>query len=101
MSAASTCPGVESWQALLDEALPAEEQRRQERHLEACPACQQRLHHAAPCADALRRVGREVGDPTVTPGDPTLAQVLAQLHQARRPDAVAAPVDLYFLQPAD
>jgi predicted RNA-binding Zn-ribbon protein involved in translation (DUF1610 family) len=97
------CPRVESWQALLDETLPPEEQERHEHHLEGCPACQERLHHAGACAELLRRVAREIGDPTLSPPDPTLAQVLERLNERRGQDDMRplGAADLYFLRPSD
>jgi hypothetical protein len=38
-----SCPGVERWQALLDDAVPADQREECERHLESCRACQERL----------------------------------------------------------
>ena len=83
MSAPLDCPGIESWQALLDDALPPDQRERCERHLESCPACQDRLDRAEECGDALLRLARQVGDPTAAPADPTLAQVLERLHEAK------------------
>jgi anti-sigma factor RsiW len=79
------CPGIECWQALLDPTLPPEQRARYEQHLEACPACQERLDRAAEGGDPLRKLGRSLGDPTVVPADPTLAQVLDRLHEVKGP----------------
>jgi hypothetical protein len=97
------CPEVECWQALLADALPPDQQERCERHLKSCPACQERLDRAEECGEQLRRLSREVGDPTAVPADPTLAQILERLHEARSSpwSGPAEPADLYFLRPAD
>jgi serine/threonine protein kinase len=97
------CPEVECLQALLADALPPDQQERCERHLKACPACQERLDRAEECGDQLRRLSQEVGDPTAAPADPALRQVLERLHDVRSSpwSGRAEPVDLYFLRPSD
>jgi anti-sigma factor RsiW len=87
MPAPLSCPEVEGWQALLDATLPPEQRERYERHLEACPACQERLDRTTAGGDPLRRLGRALGDPTRAPADPALAQVLERLHENTAPDA--------------
>src|SRR3954454_19638967 len=103
MPAPLVCPGIECWEAVLTDTIPPGEQEEYERHLELCPACQERLHHAEGCGDALLRLVRRVGDPTVVPADPTLTQFLEQLHEANglSRSLAAEPADLYFLRPSD
>jgi serine/threonine protein kinase len=102
MSAPLDCPRLDCWQALLATGLPAEERERYEQHLESCLACQERLDRAEEDRDPLSVLGRQVGDPTIAPADPTLAQVLERLHEGQGPDRAGAPEppDLYFLRPA-
>ena len=61
------CPEIDCWQLLLDETAPSDQRERYERHLETCPACQERLDQAEAPEDTLRRRGRRVGDPTIAP----------------------------------
>ncbi len=97
-----TCPGPERWPALLDDNLPPEERRRWERHLEGCPACQERLDRTQEWGGDLFARARQAGDPTSAPADPTLALVLERLHEASGPDWPSPePLDLYFLAPSD
>src|SRR5205809_718722 len=100
MSALLDCPRIESWQALFADELPADQRESYERHLESCRACQERLDRAAAGEDPLVILGRQVGDPTLTPADPTLELVIDLLHEVKRPPRTAAeePIDLYFLQ---
>jgi serine/threonine-protein kinase len=100
MAPPRNCPAPESWQALFGDGVAPEQRAGYERHLEGCPACQDRLDRAAECQDELRRLGRRVGDPTVRPADPTLVSFLDRLHEVRWTEQ-AAPADLYFLRPAD
>ena len=74
-----------------------------ERHLETCPNCQERLDRAELCGDALRRMVRRVGNPTMTEADPTLMQFLQRLHEGKGPNRTAPmePADLWFLRPTD
>src|SRR5438270_6203166 len=72
---------LEFLEALLADALPAEQRERYVRHLETCPLCQERLDRAEEHEDALVRLARQVGDPSVTLADPTLTQVLERLHE--------------------
>jgi serine/threonine protein kinase len=103
MPAPVDCPERGSWQTLLDETVPAARRRPYEQHLERCPVCQGRLDQTDDCGDELRRLARCVGDPTVTPADPELTQVLDRLlHEGKGPEppGVTEP-DLSFLGPAD
>ena len=103
MPAPVECLDVESWHAFDDGTLPSDQGERLEAHLESCPICQERICRDEESGDALRRLGRQFGDPTLVPADPTLVQVLKRLHEVKVPDRLASdrPVDLYFLQPAD
>jgi serine/threonine-protein kinase len=103
MPAPPDCPEIECWPALLADTLPPDQRERYERHLESCPACQEQLDRSEAGWDALRQLGRRVGDPTVPPADPTLVQVLERLHGVKGPDRAAPvePADLYFLHPSD
>jgi hypothetical protein len=103
MAAPPDCPAPECWQALLGDTLPREEWERYERHLESCPACQEQLDRTREPGGALRRLGRQLGDPTALPADATVTQFLERLHQARGPDRTPPPdpVDLIFLRPSD
>jgi hypothetical protein len=94
---------MECWRALIDDALSPDQREHCERHLESCAACQDRLHRAEECGEALRGLARRVGDPTLVPADPTLVEVLERLHGEAGPvrAAPAEPPDLYFLQRAD
>ncbi len=103
MVAPLDCPGMECWDALFRNALPEDQREDFERHLESCPACQERLDRPEEFGALLRKRARRVGDPTVTPPDPTLSQVLERLHGVKSPlhAAAADPADLYFLRPTD
>ena len=103
MSAPLDCPGIECWQALFDDAVPEDQREPFERHLESCTVCQERLQRAEEGGDVLRRLGQQVGDPTLAPVDPTLRQFLDWLHEEKAPDCPGAmgPDDLYFLRPAE
>jgi serine/threonine protein kinase len=103
MSATLDCPGIEHWQALLGERPSAQDWESYERHLESCPACQERLHRAEECGDDLRSFGRRSGDPTASPADPALARALERLREAKSPHRPAAVEwsDLYFLRPTE
>jgi serine/threonine-protein kinase len=98
LSAPRDCPGIECWQALLDAALPPDERQRCERHLEACPACQECVHRADACDGELRLLARQIGDPTAAPRDPDLDRFLARLCEDQGP-APPGPADLPFLRP--
>ena len=103
MPAPLDCPGIECWQALFGDTLPPEQRERCERHLESCPACQERLDRAEECGDACAGLARQVGDPTAAPADPTLDSVpgAAARSEVARTGTPAEPADLYFLRPAD
>jgi serine/threonine protein kinase/predicted RNA-binding Zn-ribbon protein involved in translation (DUF1610 family) len=103
MPAPLDCPEPGCWEALLADTFSPDQQERCERHLKSCPACQERLDRAEECGDDLRRLSREVGDPTLTPADPTLVQVLERLHEEKPPRRTGPvePPDLYFLRPSD
>jgi sugar lactone lactonase YvrE len=103
MVAPLECPGIDCWQALLDDTLAPGRQEEIERHLESCPACQERLHRAGDRDDALRGLGRRVGDPTSAPDDPALAAVLRRLREVKSPvrPGPLEPAELYFLRPTD
>ncbi len=96
------CPGMEQWQALFGGALPADQRERYQGHLESCPACQDRLDRPDAFSNALREQARRLGDPTATPSDPVLTQILERLQGTPPPFATGnEPADLYFLQPTD
>jgi serine/threonine protein kinase len=101
MSAPLECPAVESWHTLLGADLPPEQWQRYERHLESCPACQERLDRAGESGDTLRQMGRELGDPTQVPDEPALMQVLDRLREGMDAAAPLEEADLYFLRPSD
>src|SRR5690242_6607458 len=94
------CPGADCWDALFADTVAPEQRESYERHLESCPTCQERLDRAAECRDGLVGLVRQVGDPTATLADPTLAEVLERLHEVRSPVRPTAPepADLYFLR---
>jgi serine/threonine-protein kinase len=102
MAAALDCPEMASWRALFDDALPPEERERYERHLESCPACQERLDQEELGEEVLRRMVRGVGDPPAVAADPTLSHFLERLREGQSPGRPTSrePPDLYFLQPA-
>jgi eukaryotic-like serine/threonine-protein kinase len=97
------CPDLASWQTLFGEDAPPEEVELYERHLESCPACQERLDRGEVCREAWRRLGRRDGDPTLFPTDPWVLQVLDRLREGkgREPSSVGGAADLYFLRPGD
>src|SRR5687768_13362327 len=103
MSAPLDCPEIGCWEAFLAAALPPGRRERCERHLEACPACQERLDRAGGRDEELLALARQVGDPTAAPCDPTLDHVLERLHEvkASAQASPAEPAELYFLSPAD
>jgi hypothetical protein len=99
---AHDCPDPQSWQALVDGGLPAEQRQGLESHLQACAACQQLLDRSPGCAETLRVLGRQLGDPTATPVDQHLTSVLNRLHSLASPVHSSAELaDLFFLQPTD
>jgi serine/threonine protein kinase len=103
MPASLDCPEIESCRALFSGTLHPDERERTERHLEACEICQRRLDSAEECGDPLLRLGRQVGDPTLKPADPTLTYVLERLHEVKSGTSVSPgePADLFFLRPAE
>src|SRR4051794_28141344 len=103
MAARLECPEMACWQALFDDSLPPEQSERYERHLESCPACQDRLDRAEECGDRIRMLVRQVAGSTAMPADPTLVQFLERLHEETVPDRpdVVAPADLDFLSPGN
>jgi hypothetical protein len=98
MSARVDCPGLDCWQYVLGDSMSADERGPYERHLEACPLCQEQVHRADDSIAELRELGRRLGDPTVVPVDPTLLQTLQRLHGR---EALQEPADLSFLQRSD
>src|SRR5262245_35807806 len=103
MPASADCPRMERWQALFHDVLPADERERCERHLESCPRCRERLDRSEEGDEALWRLARRVGDPTLAPPDPAWGRFLERLQGVRSTVRVRAgePPDLYFLRPAD
>jgi len=97
------CPDVECWQMLLGDTVPPGQREDFERHLESCPACQERLDRSAALGETLQGLARQVGDPTVGPLDRTLARVVERMQEIGSPVAVlpVEPADLYFLRPAE
>jgi serine/threonine protein kinase/DNA-directed RNA polymerase subunit RPC12/RpoP len=102
MPASAPCPSLERWQSLLAADLAPDEEERCERHLRSCPACRELLDRAREHGDALLGVARQVGDPTGTPPDPALTQLLGRWHaeRPRRHPTPLEPDDLYFLRPS-
>ncbi len=95
------CPDSPCWQALLEDALPLEQRERCERHLESCPNCQERIDLGEEYQAILRRLGRQFGDPTATPADPTLLEIRDRLTRANLSEpSKPESGDLSFLRPA-
>jgi serine/threonine protein kinase len=103
LSLDSPCPENDRWQAFLDDAVLPEQRERFERHLEACPACQERLDRSLPPDDALVRLVRERDSLAVSSPDPTLSRLLERLHGEPSPlrGTPHEASELYFLQPCD
>jgi serine/threonine protein kinase len=103
MSRPLECSDIHRWEALSETALSPEQHERYERHLESCPTCQALLDRTEDLDGGLRRLCRQLGDPTTVAPDPTLSHLLEQLHGVRSPlvPPLAGPPDLYFLRPAD
>jgi hypothetical protein len=104
MTETQECPEIAQLPALLgDDAAFEKWWQRFEGHLDTCAACQGRLD----CLDLdpgdVLRLARQVGDPSMVPADPTLIQVLKQMHQMRLPLSadMDGPANLQFLSPAD
>ncbi len=103
MTAPLDCPGNDGWQQLFDLPVSPDQLERLERHVESCPACQQRLDWTDEGEAVLRRLAQRVGDPTTIPADPTLEQVQERLTEGNplTGPAAPAPAELYFLRPSD
>lgn len=103
MTTTLDCPGLECWRRLFKGRVAPEERERYERHLESCPACQERLDQADGDSATFRRQGQRIGDPTLVPPDPTLVQALEQLHEAKGPEPSVRveSIELPFLRPSD
>jgi serine/threonine protein kinase len=93
---------MESWPALLDALLAAPQRECYERHLESCPACQDRIDRLGADELGWRRLGQELGDPTIAPADPTLTHVVERLQEGPplAPALPGEPADLSFVSPA-
>jgi WD40 repeat protein/serine/threonine protein kinase len=103
MAVPLNCPAPECWQALLDDTFPADRRADYERHLEACPACQERLDRSGECDDTLRALVRRGGRVADAPADPTLVLFLERLYEGKgldRPTGGDA-ADLSFLRPGE
>jgi serine/threonine protein kinase len=103
MTTPSQCPGIDCWQLLLDSTSSPQQRGQLERHLESCSVCQERIDQAEESRGALRTLGRQFGDPTLAPVDPTLEQVRERL-QATKPLSGARPAvadELSFLRAGD
>jgi serine/threonine protein kinase len=84
--------------------LAPDERESCERHLETCPACQEYLDRTERLEGMFATLGREFGDPTVTPADPTLTRFLGRLNEVHSPAQILAhdePAELHFLTPTD
>jgi serine/threonine protein kinase len=103
MPASPPCPSLERWQTLLADDLAPDDEDRYERHLRSCPACRELLDRAGEHGDALLGLARQVGDPTSTPVDPVLTQVLGRWHaeNPRRHPSPVEPADLPILRPSE
>jgi serine/threonine protein kinase len=94
------CPEIADWHFSADGALSEERQQELEHHVESCPACQQRLDQAEPCGEAITKILRQAGDPTMRSSDWSLLQVMDRLCDAWTPsdqEPESAP-DLHFLR---
>src|SRR4051794_15031833 len=96
------CPRIEDWHELLGADAAPERWRDYERHLETCPLCQDRLDRGVTPEEPLARLGRQLGDPTLTPADPALRLCLRRLLDCRETDdgSDTRAGELYFLRPA-
>ena len=103
MTTPLACPGTEGWQSLLDLDLEPDQLSRWERHLQSCPACQDRLDWAEADEEEFRERARRVGDPTAAPLDSTLTEFLERLQEGQElaPALATDPADLYFQRPSD
>jgi serine/threonine protein kinase len=97
------CPGTEGWQSLLEPDLAPDQLSRWERHLQLCPACQDRLDRAADEEEEFRKRARRVGDPTAVPLDQTLIEFLERLQDGQNlaPALPTEPAELDYLRPSD
>src|SRR4051812_46179131 len=96
------CPRFEDWHELFGADAAPQRWQDHERHLETCPHCQDRLDRGVTAEEPLARLGRQMGDPTLTPADPALRLCLQRLRDSRDLDEPGVrPTDLYFLRPAD
>jgi serine/threonine protein kinase len=98
------CPDFACWRTLLlDASLPAEQRECLERHLESCPSCQDRLDQEARLCAGLQVLACKLGDPTLAPADPTLAEFVSRLGEALPSERTIPPepLDLFFLRGAD
>jgi serine/threonine protein kinase len=95
------CETVERLELLGGDDIPLPEREWYESHLESCSACQERLDRADD-VEPLRQLARQIGDPTISPPDPTLDEFLHQLREQKHLDPESpGGVDLYFLQATD
>ncbi len=101
MPAVLDCPELGCWQALFDGSIPPDEGECYALHLESCSTCQLRLDGAEECEDELRRLGRQVGDPTTRVLDPGLSRILERLQEEGSVSVRIESVDMYFLRPSD
>jgi DNA-directed RNA polymerase subunit RPC12/RpoP len=85
MPAFLDCPATESWERLLASAVPPDQWEQYERHMESCSDCQDRLDQIEECGDTLWQLAQRFGDPTGTPTDPTLVNVMERLHEVKSP----------------
>ncbi|MFO0881488.1 MAG: protein kinase [Gemmataceae bacterium] len=100
MASPTECPHPEHW-LFCQEQLTPQEWDRIEIHVEGCPVCQAELDADAGLPGSWIDLGRELGDPTHAPTDPTLSLVLDRLHELSdsRSDT-GPPRDLPFLEPS-
>ena len=102
MSNSLDCPEMDCWNEWIDLDLVPEQLEAFARHLESCAVCQERLDRSGEDESVLRQLANQIGDPTLAPADPTLSQVIKQLHAVEYADwSSGEAVDLYFLRPAD
>jgi serine/threonine protein kinase len=98
------CPWLPCSPPRIGDTIPPERLEEYERHLESCPACQERIDLDEASVDALLKVARQVGDPTMVPGDPMLKVTLERLYEVPLSGAAPVrnpteePIDLYFLR---
>jgi serine/threonine protein kinase len=97
------CPEIADWQLSPDGPVSEDRQQEFDRHLESCPACQERLDQAGACGESITKTLRQVGDPTVRSSDWPLLQVMDRLCDAWSPSKQEPEpaADLFFLRPAN